>query len=136
MKKLLSSYPHLVKEWHPTNNGDLTPNDITHGVEKKVWWLCPKGHSHKSRIKDRTNKKSGCPYCSNQSSQPEIRLLSELKWFFEEVNNRYKVDGVEIDIFLPNLNIGIEYDGNYWHKDKEDIDLEKNEFFLSAYSQS
>ena len=35
MKKLLSSYPHLVKEWHPTNNGDLTPNDITHGVEKK-----------------------------------------------------------------------------------------------------
>ena len=36
MKKLLSSYPHLVKEWHPTKNGDLTPNDVTHGVEKKA----------------------------------------------------------------------------------------------------
>jgi len=68
MKKLLSSYPHLVKEWHPTKNGELTPNDITHGVEKKVWWLCPKGHSHKSRIKDRTNKKSGCPYCAGKKT--------------------------------------------------------------------
>ena len=37
MKKLLSSYPHLVKEWHPTKNGELTPNDFTHGSGKKVW---------------------------------------------------------------------------------------------------
>ncbi len=22
----LSSYPHLVKEWHPTKNGELTPD--------------------------------------------------------------------------------------------------------------
>jgi len=31
----LSSYPHLVKEWHPTKNGELTPNDFTHGSDKK-----------------------------------------------------------------------------------------------------
>jgi len=31
----LSSIPYLVKEWHPTKNGELTPNDITHGSEKK-----------------------------------------------------------------------------------------------------
>ena len=41
----LSLYPDLVKEWHPTKNGDLTPNDFTHGSGKKVWWLCPKGLS-------------------------------------------------------------------------------------------
>jgi very-short-patch-repair endonuclease len=128
---LLFLFPEIAKEWHPTMNGELTPEDFTHGSTKKVWWQCPKGHHHESAIKDRTIKRSGCPYCSNQSSEPEIRILSELKWFFEEVNNRYKVNGVEIDIFLPNLNIGIEYDGNYWHKDKEDIDLEKNEFLLS-----
>ena len=29
MKKLLSSYPHLVKEWHPTKNGDSRPEDKT-----------------------------------------------------------------------------------------------------------
>ena len=26
MKKYLSSYANLVKEWHPTKNGDLTPD--------------------------------------------------------------------------------------------------------------
>ena len=34
----LTPYPHLVKEWHPTKNGDLTPKDVTYGSNKKVWW--------------------------------------------------------------------------------------------------
>ena len=132
MKKLLSSYPHLVKEWHPTKNGELTPKDFTHGSNKKVWWLCPNGHSYYTAIRIRTVKHThGCPKCTNQSSEPEIRILSELKWFFDEVKSRYKVEGVEIDIFLPSFNIGIEYDGKYWHKDKEDSDLRKNKFLLS-----
>ena len=46
----LTSYPHLVKGWHPTRNGELTPDDFTHGSRKKVWWLCPKGHSYKATI--------------------------------------------------------------------------------------
>ena len=31
----------------------------------------------------------------------------------------YKENGrsLEIDIFLPDLNVGIEYDGDYWHSD-------------------
>ena len=35
MKRYLSSYPELVKEWHPTKNGDLTPKDVTHEVVRK-----------------------------------------------------------------------------------------------------
>ena len=62
----LTSFPHLVKEWHPTKNGELTLNDLTHGSKKKVWWLCPKGHDYYSSIQKRTRKeKSGCPYCYN-----------------------------------------------------------------------
>ena len=128
---LLILFPEIAKEWHPTKNKELTPKDVTSKSDKKVWWLCPKGHSHESVVKNRTLNKSMCPDCSNQSSEPEIRILSEFKWFFDEVNSRYKIDGVEIDIFLPNLNLGIEYDGKYWHKDKELSDLEKNKFLLS-----
>ena len=129
---LLALFPDTAKEWHPTKNGDLTPNKITYGSHKKVWWLCPKGHSYESAIKSRTGKNStGCPNCSNQSSEPEIRILSELKWLFEDIKSRYKVDGVEIDAFLPTFNLGIEYDGSYWHKNKNDSDLEKNKFLLS-----
>ena len=41
----LTSYPHLVKQWHPTKNGELTPKQLTYGSNKKVWWRCHKGHS-------------------------------------------------------------------------------------------
>jgi len=129
---LQALFPEIAKEWHPTKNNELTPKQVTYGSKKKVWWLCPKGHSYEATMNHRTSaQKSGCPYCSNQSSEPEIRILSELKWFFEEVNSRYRVDGVEIDIFLPNINLAIEYDGSYWHKDKEDSDIKKNMFLLS-----
>jgi hypothetical protein len=65
----LSSYPLLVKEWHPTKNGELMPNQVTHGSGKKVWWLCSEGHSFESTINHRA-RKSGkkCPYCSGNKS--------------------------------------------------------------------
>ena len=31
--------PELAKEWHPTKNGELTPDGIGFGSDKKVWWL-------------------------------------------------------------------------------------------------
>jgi hypothetical protein len=57
--------------------------------------------------------------------------LSELKWVFNEINSRHKIDGVEIDIFIPRYNIGVEYDGKYWHKEKEIKDKKKNQFVSS-----
>ena len=69
MKKLLSEYPELLREWHPTKNGELKPDEVTHATHKKVWWLCPKGHDYDSRISHRTSKKpTGCPQCRKNSS--------------------------------------------------------------------
>jgi len=73
----MSSYSELVKEWHPTKNGKVTPKDITSGSGKKFWWLCPKGHCYESVIKSRTgNKSSGCPYCSGRKVNEENNLLA------------------------------------------------------------
>ena len=73
----LSSYPHLVKEWHPTKNGELTPNDFTHGTRKKVWWLCSEGHSFETEVRNRTRRKSGCPECPihRANSSNNLQLL-------------------------------------------------------------
>jgi hypothetical protein len=67
MKKLISEYPELIKEWHPTKNGELKPEDFTHGNGKKVWWLCQKGHSYDSSCNDRTRKgrPRGCQECKS-----------------------------------------------------------------------
>jgi len=124
-------FPDIAKEWHPTKNKDLNPSQFTRGSSKKAWWLCPNDHSYEAKIYSRTGNSTGCPYCTKQTSQPEIRILSELKWVFKEVNSRYKINKNEIDIFVPKFNLGIEYDGSYWHKDSEKKDLKKNKFLLS-----
>ena len=122
-------FPKVASEWHPTKNGDLKPEDFSYASNNKVWWLCPKGHSYDARIPNRTKPSpSSCPFCSNQSSAPELRILTELRFIFNDVKTRYKIEGVEIDIYVPKLNLAIEYDGSYYHQGKEQKDLEKNEF--------
>ena len=78
MKKFLSEYPDLIREWHPKKNGDSKPENFTHGSGKKVWWLCPKGHDYDIRIKERTKKfkPQGCPYCSGNRVGEDNNLLS------------------------------------------------------------
>ena len=55
--------PKLANEWDYKKNENLTPNDITSGSNKNVWWICEKGHSYSAKIKSR-NKGNACPYCS------------------------------------------------------------------------
>jgi hypothetical protein len=126
---LLYLFPKIAKEWHPTKNGDSKPEEFTGRNGKKVWWLCPKGHSYDSIIYSRTSiNKTGCPYCSNQTSSPELRILAEFRFIFDDVKNRHKIEGVEMDVSVPKFNLAIEYDGYHFHQGKEKKDLEKNEF--------
>lgn len=62
---LATTNPELVEEFDLDKNFPLTPQQVSKGSEKKVWWYCKKGHSYESTISSRTNMKSGCPYCSN-----------------------------------------------------------------------
>ena len=38
---LSTTHPELAAEWHPTKNGDLTPEMVSADSNKKVWWLMP-----------------------------------------------------------------------------------------------
>ena len=62
---LQTKYPEIAKEWHPTKNGALRPENVLGGSSRKVWWLCPNGHEYEMRILSRT-KGNNCPYCSHQ----------------------------------------------------------------------
>lgn len=56
----------LLNEWNYEKNGDLKPIDVSKGTERKVWWICSKGHEWEATVGSRTNMKSGCPYCSGK----------------------------------------------------------------------
>jgi hypothetical protein len=57
--------PTLAQEWHPARNGTLTPDDVTAGSNKKVWWKCSKGHEWLASINNR--KKNCCPFCTGKA---------------------------------------------------------------------
>lgn len=61
---LASRYPEIAKEWSPTKNGELSPDQVLYGSGKQVWWHGACGHEWKTRVVDRTVGGAGCPYCS------------------------------------------------------------------------
>lgn len=67
---LATTNSNLVKEWHPTLNGELAPEMVTAGSRKKVWWQCSDGHVWKTAVYSRADrrKKHGCPVCNRKLS--------------------------------------------------------------------
>ena len=114
--------PELSKQWHPTKNGKLTPSKITSNSSKKVWWKCNLGIDHEWKTSVLNRNVTHCPYCSlTPQSREELTITFELIKIFKDINpkgHKLKIKGKlrSIDIFLPHLSIGIEFDGSYWHK--------------------
>jgi hypothetical protein len=62
---------------------------------------------------------------STNTSSPERSLLNAIKESFPEasklwdrqikINGKSHIKGFELDIYIPELNMAIEHDGNYWH---------------------
>lgn len=59
--------PQVAAQWHSTLNGALTPEMVTVGSHRKVWWRCPDGHVWKAIIYSRAGpQKAGCPVCAGR----------------------------------------------------------------------
>lgn len=59
----LSARP-CADEWHPTRNGDLTPDQVPAGTSRKAWWTCREcGHTWHASISNRAYNGAGCPPC-------------------------------------------------------------------------
>lgn len=62
---LANKYPNIAKEWHPTKNGKLTPQDVIAGTHKKVWWKCSIcNYEWLAQINSRKYLTNGCPACT------------------------------------------------------------------------
>lgn len=118
---------NIIKYWHPTKNGTLTPDSFTKGSHEKVWWICNYGHTFKSEISTQCVR-FGCPVCNKekQTSFPEQAIFYYVRQIFPDAINsdRTTLEGLELDIYIPSQNVGIEYDGAAWHKNT-DKDLRK-----------
>jgi hypothetical protein len=68
---LWASHPKLRKEWDEEKNGNMKLYART--SNKKVFWKCKTGntcHVWECSISNRTNMRSGCPFCVNKKICP------------------------------------------------------------------
>jgi hypothetical protein len=121
---LATTHPELLKSWDYNKNGDLKPTDVVAGSDKQAWWTCSFGHSWKAKIAHRTDpiNPTSCPDCTNRSrsSYPEQKIFYFIKKKFPDALSCYRppwLDGKELDVYIPSKKVGIEYDGQRFHKD-------------------
>ena len=74
---LLEKYPELAKQWS-LRNGDLTPDQISYGSNRIVWWKGPCGHEWDTSVKARTSGEQ-CPICSGARVVAGINDLKTLR---------------------------------------------------------
>ncbi len=59
----------LLREWDSERNLPLTPESVSYGSKKKVWWTCEHGHHWQAAVHTRTGSGTGCPICTNRTVQ-------------------------------------------------------------------
>ena len=123
---LATIHPKLAKEWHPSLNGKLTPKMFTQGSGHRTYWICNKNqHVWRATIKDR-HRGTNCPKCGNNTSKPEQQIIEHILSINNEIviipNTRKLIFPYEIDIYIPEKKLAIEYNGLYWHTENNGKD--------------
>lgn len=122
-----NQFPLLINEWDYKKN-NILPNEITPGYDKKVHWQCSKcNHKWEAYIYNR-KKGQNCPKCSkgSQTSKGEKEILNFIIEQGVDKNNiktHHMIKNsdnkkFEIDIYLPEIKTGIEFNGVYYHSEK------------------
>ncbi len=86
----------------------------------------------------KVTKTEYCTICNpvdSNISGKEILLLKLIRSLYDgEIITSYRLKGKEIDIYLPELKIGFEFNGIYWHSElflKKDYHINKTKLCLN-----
>ena len=106
--------------------------------DTKVCIICPE-HGEFWQTPSNHINGSGCPKCANEkrknallkdtklfidaatlihNGKPEDEIISLFSEIEHQQHNREILNGIEIDIFIPPLKLGIEYNGLRWHSEE------------------
>lgn len=137
---LATVHPDLLKEFDYEKNA-FSPTQIASKSDIKVWWKCSYcGKSWSTSAVSRAyGLHTGCPQCNMnmKSSFPERAVYYYVHKYFDDAIHSYSIEQRrELDVFVPSLNIAIEYDGEAWHgkaqqvQNRNQVDEWKNEYCL------
>lgn len=128
----MTTHPDLAAEWSPENA--VSPDEVVASSSLRVEWICSRDRSHRweamviSRV--RSYLSTGCPLCyAHRFSSGEGRgqeIAAYIRERVKSVGAEYTVlTGVrsliapqEVDIYIPEKNLAIEYNGVFWHSEQ------------------
>lgn len=94
---LAAMRPELVREWSDKNL-PLTPDKITYGSNKIVWWKAACGHEWQTSVKARS-KGENCPICSGARVIAGINDLVTLKpELAQEWSDKNEIKPTEVSV--------------------------------------
>ncbi len=135
-KSVQNLFPELLEEWD-YNKNVVKPENWSFGRNEKVFWNCKRCKKPFScNVTQKNNLMNGCPHCSlKRSSKIERIIYFFIDKIFDKVSNnqnhsyliKNKKTKLSFDILVDSLNpkLVIEYDGEYFHKNKLNYDLKK-----------
>ena len=141
---LATKYPCIARYWDAQRNGK-TASEIAPNTHDKYYWTdgetswtdspnrfvqnyrMLEGHPDALKIALRFSKKEHLLSYRGVSFPEKIVFFYVQKAFSDAVENKELANGTELDIFIPSLALGIEYDGKAFHtKSKIHRDIEKD----------
>jgi hypothetical protein len=103
------------------NNSDIVSQDEIHFIgvcEKHGEYSIPKTLYSNRKI----NRNVLCTECnpiSKNISGKELYLRNYIEEIYDgEILSNHKIDRREVDIFLPEMNLGFEFNGMMWHSER------------------
>ncbi|MDR1019014.1 MAG: hypothetical protein LBM02_09990 [Lachnospiraceae bacterium] len=110
----LNNIPDLIKNKYNYSLSEYK------GSNSKIKIICPEHGIFKQNYNNHVKGHIGCKKCNNMGTskmEKEIaKFVKELNINIEE-NNTEILNGKELDIYIPELKIAIEFNGLYWHSD-------------------
>jgi predicted small secreted protein len=97
---------------------DYSKAIYTKGVDKIDVKCCKCNNIFAPTAHNHLYDKSGCPECAKTSSKEEKEIANFIKSIYIGniiENSRNIISPFEIDIYVPDKNFAIEYNGLFWH---------------------
>ena len=128
---LLNKIPHIYWSENYNTNNFIEKSNIKHdnkyiydiseykSSKQKIEIICPT-HGNFFQYPINHMRGSGCPKC-NRFNIKETQVCDFIKSHTVEcdlkTSDRIILNGKEIDIYLPKLKLGFEFNGLYWHSE-------------------
>lgn len=113
-----ASLEYFIKKANTIHGGkyDYSKSEYVDS-DTKILITCPE-HGDFMQLPNNHLSGHGCPKCSHITSSPENEIFNLVESLKPIKNDRKTLKGKELDIYMPSLRIGIEYNGLLWHSEK------------------